>query len=106
MLRIVEEKATDGSTTLRLDGRIVSQWVDVLRSSCEQVIKNEMPNNDTKKSHLILDLTGVSFADHEGIRLLQQLEQRKVTFINCSPFLQEQVKQTADRLFTESQSDQ
>lgn len=106
MLRIAEETAADGSTIFRLDGRIVSQWVEVLRTSCEQVFQDEMLNNGTDKNQLVLDLTGVSFADYEGVRLLQQLEQRKVTLINCSPFLQEQIKQTANRLFTEVQTDQ
>jgi anti-anti-sigma regulatory factor len=90
MLRIVEENATNDSMTLRLDGRLVSQWVGVLRQSCEQVFQNS--------SRLILDLAGVSFADHEGVQLLRQLEQQQVAFINCSPFLQEQIKQPTNAL--------
>ncbi len=87
MLRIVEEDATDNSMTLRLDGRLVSQWVEVLRSSCEQAFDHA--------GCLILDLAGVSFADHHGVQLLQQLEDRQVRLINCSPFLWEQIKQPA-----------
>jgi len=85
MLRIVEGDATNDSMTLRLDGRLVSQWVELLRSSCEQAYQ--------KGSNLIIDLAGVSFADQEGVQLLQQLEQQQVTIINCSPFLREQLKQ-------------
>lgn len=85
MLRIMEEKAANNATTLRLDGRIVGQWVELLRTSCEQFFQ--------RNSRIVLDLTGVSFADFEGVRLLQQLEQRQVALINCSPFLQEQLKQ-------------
>jgi anti-anti-sigma regulatory factor len=84
MLRIVEEKMASNSTTLRLDGSIVGQWVELLRSSCEQVFQSD--------GHVILDLTGVSFADHDGVRLLWQIEQRQATIINCSPFLREQMK--------------
>ncbi len=90
MLRIVEENTTNCSTALRLDGSIVGQWVDLLRSSCEHFFQS----ND----HVILDLTGVSFADHDGVQLLRQLEQRQVTMINCSPFLREQMKHTTKGL--------
>lgn len=84
MLRIVEENAVNESLTLRLDGRLVSQWIEVLRSSYEQASRQNLP--------LILDLAGVDFADHEGVQLLRQLEQQPVTLINCSPFLREQMK--------------
>ena len=90
MLRIVEEKTTNSSTALRLDGSIVGQWVDLLRSSCEQFFQSD--------GHVILDLTGVSFADHNGSQLLRQLKQRQVTMINCSPFLREQMKYTTKGL--------
>lgn len=90
MLRIVEENATNSSMTLRLDGRLVSQWVELVRSTCEEAFHND--------GRLILDLTGLSFADHEGVQLLQQLEQRQVTIINCSPFLREQLKQPLNGL--------
>lgn len=90
MLRILEEKTTDNSTILRLDGRIVGQWVEVLRESCEQAFQSN--------GSLALDLTGVNFADHEGVRLLRQLDQRQIKLINCSPFLQEQMKPTTKSL--------
>jgi ABC-type transporter Mla MlaB component len=84
MLRIVEEKTNNDSTTLRLDGRIIGQWIAVLRNSCEQVFQTD--------DRVILDLSGVSFADRDGVELLQQLEQRRASLVNCSPFLREQMK--------------
>lgn len=87
MLRIMEEKATDGSTMLRLDGRIVGPWVEVLRESCERL----SPANGC----VMLDLLGVSFADQAGVRVLQQLDQQQFTLLNCSPFLREQLKPAA-----------
>lgn len=86
MLRITEDNLTNDWMTLRLDGRLVNEWVEVLRSSYEQAFQNQ--------HHLTLDLAGVSFADHEGVNLLRQLEQQQVAFINCSPFLREQMKQS------------
>jgi len=92
MLRIVEEKIADNSTILRLHGRVADEWIEVLETSCNDVFQS----NGHGESSLILDLGGVSFADPKGARLLQQLEQREVLFINCSPFLQEQIKQPAN----------
>jgi hypothetical protein len=95
MLRILEETGAGNSKTLRLDGSLVSEWIGVLRSSCEQVFRDD--------GHLILDLAGLSFSDYEGVKLLQHLEQQQVAFINCSPFLREQLKQkTTGPLSTES----
>jgi anti-anti-sigma regulatory factor len=80
---------TGSATALQLDGRIAGQWVDLLRASCERVFQNE--------GRLILDLSGVSFADHDGVELLRRLEQLQVSFINCSPFLLEQIKYSANQ---------
>jgi len=90
MLRIVEERMTNNSTALRLDGSITGQWVELLRSSCERAFQSD--------GQVILDLTGVSFADQDGVWLLRKLEQRQVTIINCSPFLREQIKHTTKGL--------
>ena len=90
MLRIVEENAANDSMILRLDGRLISEWVGLLRSNCERAFG--------QGACLILDLAGVIFADHEGVQLLQQLEQQQVTIINCSPFLREQLKQPTNSL--------
>lgn len=87
MLRIVEEETANNSIMLRLDGRLAGEWIGVLRSSCKQAFQNH--------DRLILDLTGLSFTDPDGLELLQQLEQQQVIFINGSPFLREQLKQSA-----------
>jgi ABC-type transporter Mla MlaB component len=86
----MEESTADNTITLRLDGSLVNQWVAVLRTSCEQAFEND--------GNLTLDLAGVSFADLEGVQLLQQLERQQVKLINCSPFLREQLKQTTNGL--------
>lgn len=85
MLRIIEETETSDSVTLRLDGRLVGQWVELLRANCESVFQ--------RNHRLILDLKGVSFADHRGVQLLQQFLVQQITLLNCSPFLREQIHQ-------------
>lgn len=90
MLRIVEEQTTNNSITLRLDGRIAGQWVEILRASCEQIFQND--------GRVILDLTGVTFADHDGVQLLRQLSRLQAALVSCSPFLQEQMKHSTNSL--------
>ncbi|MFN0107506.1 MAG: STAS domain-containing protein [Blastocatellia bacterium] len=97
MLRIMEESAANNLIILRLDGRLVSDWVEVLRSSCEQAFQNE--------SRLNLDLAGVSFADQDGLQLLRQLERQQVELINRSPFLQELMKDQMELVASDFSSD-
>lgn len=88
MLRIKEEGQTEGVTTLRLDGSLVNEWTELLRSSCESALRGG--------GLLILDLSGVCYADFEGVKLLRRLEAGQTTLMNCSPFLREQMKQSAN----------
>lgn len=85
MLRINEENITNGSILLRLEGKLIDQWVGLFRIMCEQILN--------KKGKLSLDLTEVTYADNEGLRLLQHLNERELALITCSPFLNEQLNQ-------------
>ena len=84
MLRISECNATNEVTTLRLEGRVVGRLVDEVQNACEAVF--------AKGCNLILDLSDISFIDRKGLALFQDLINRQVTFVNCSPFLLEQLK--------------
>lgn len=84
-LRITEEKTSDNSMTLRLEGRLVGAWVALLQKSCEQFLQSNC--------HLTLDLSEVTFADQAGAGLLAQFQQQQVALDHCSPFLREQLKQ-------------
>jgi anti-anti-sigma regulatory factor len=86
MLRISENNASIEIVILLLEGQVSNHWVEVTRATCEQVL--------SKGGQLILDVAGVTFVDHTGVTLLRELQQRQVKFINCSPFLKEQLKDT------------
>jgi anti-anti-sigma regulatory factor len=88
MLRISEERSTDGATVLRLAGRVIGPWVEELRQSCEAA----MGLGGT----LVIDLADVSFADADGVRLFQEMVTRRVILTNCSPFLTERLKESSD----------
>jgi ABC-type transporter Mla MlaB component len=85
MLRISEIELSRDAATLRLEGRAVGTLVAEVQQACEQHL--------SKGHRLRLDLADLSFADRAAIALLQDLRNRGVTLTNCSPFLNEELKQ-------------
>ena len=67
MLRITRIDRDEEGVVLKLEGRLVDEWVDLLRETCEaHQRKMETP--------LSLDLSAVAFADKEGRELLRRLK--------------------------------
>lgn len=87
MLRITTLPAEEGITRLRLDGRLTQQTVSQLRGSCD---------GPGTGGRLLLDLTGVRFADPAGIQVLRELERRGTELSGCSGFLAELLKTNGD----------
>ncbi len=85
MLRITQVNCDDGRVVLKLEGRLVDRWVDLLRETWE-VLHREV------NTPVILDMSEVGFASREGIKLLRYLEEQGVRCILCSPFLKELVR--------------
>ena len=74
-----------GGNVLKLEGRLVGRWVELLAEAC----RSETFGED---GVLTLDLSGVTIASKEGISLLQSLRDQGVKFVSCSPFLTELCK--------------
>jgi ABC-type transporter Mla MlaB component len=85
MLRITEETATENITLLRLEGRLVDEWVELLHA---QIVRH-VP------ATLVLELSGVSYANQEGLCLLREWQTRGVTLRNGSLFLHEMLRSAA-----------
>ena len=84
MLKISQAEKANHSVTLKLEGRVVGPWVGELSQVCETLL--------TEKQALKLDLADVTFADASGVAVLSSFKSRGVTFTNCSPFVEEQLK--------------
>lgn len=84
MLRISADQPTGQAATLRLDGRVVGRWVELVRKSCEAAL------NEDKR--LTLDLRNVCFVDREGIDLLRSLVDLQVELAHAPLFLTEQIR--------------
>ena len=68
------------SLKLRLEGKLLGDWVTELRSCCTQ--------SPVLPHHLHLDLAGVSYADAEGAALLLELSRSGARLDPCSSFIQ------------------
>lgn len=86
MLRISETSTSTERVSLLLEGQLTQQSADIVREATAKVL--------AQGYDLVLDLTGVMFADRSGVALLRELQQRQVTLINGSPFLKEQLKES------------
>jgi len=87
MLRITEETLNGKTARVRLEGQVVGPYVMEVRRFCERLL-------ETGRS-LSLDMGDVSFVDRNGVTLFKAFASRNVSFVNCSPFLTEQLKEDA-----------
>ena len=76
MLRISETEA-DGITTMHLEGRLLSPWVEEVRSAVAQ---------RAATGCVRLDLTELRYADVAGIELLRALQVRGIEIASSSPY--------------------
>jgi len=88
MLKISQAGKANHSVTLKLEGSVVGPWVGELRKVCETHL--------FEGRALKLDLTDVTFADADGVAVLTGFKTRGVTLKNCSPFVEEQLRSTAN----------
>ena len=73
---------SEGSSDVRLklEGRIVSDWVPLLREECLRILK--------EKRSVRLDFSDVTFVDDRGVEMLEALVARGVQLMNCSPLVE------------------
>ena len=84
MLKITRVASLNEEVTLRLDGRVMGPWVELLRTSAESVVEVGM--------RLILDLENICFLDCEGVLLITNLINRGTGVKNVPLFLAEQIR--------------
>jgi anti-anti-sigma regulatory factor len=85
VLRISVNHRSQTDICLQLEGRIIGPWVEELRRLSEDAL--------AQGKKVTLDLEKVWFVDQLGITLLQDLAQKQVPQLNCSPFVSQQLKE-------------
>jgi len=79
VLRITQVIATPSFVTLKVEGRITSELVEVLRRECLHWIETGR--------QVRLDFAEVSLVDHAGAAMLRGLPQRRVEILHALPFV-------------------
>lgn len=79
MLRVTPISTRQHGRCLKVEGRLVGAWVQVLRVEIEQ--------SRVQDVELEVDLAGVEFADSEALSLLLEVAERGVKLVDCSPLL-------------------
>lgn len=79
MLRLT---VADGETvTLRAEGELVEQWVDLLEDECRRLGIGGGP--------VAVDLGGLTYVDARGIERLRSLVTHGVTLVRCPPLVRD-----------------
>ena len=84
MLKITRVASLNEEITLRLDGRVMGRWVELLRTSAESVVEAGM--------QLTLDLENIWYLDCEGVWLIKHLINRGTVVENVPLFVAEQIR--------------
>ena len=71
--------------TLYLAGRVTGEWVGELKNACERA--------RAEYGRVLLDFADVVFVDLAGAALIHGLVRNGISLANCSPFINEQLKQ-------------
>lgn len=81
MLRITSDKTEEKRVVLKLEGRLLSGWTDVLSEECAR--------HGAAGREVVLDLADVVFVDCDGVFLLERLCSEQVSLVRCPAFVRE-----------------
>ena len=84
MFRITRLNPGEQPAVLKLEGRLSEPWVGELARVIELSANGSGP--------VILELSGVTYADDDGVRLLRALDGRRAELRGGSPFVVNLVK--------------
>lgn len=81
VLRITEISESADSITLKVEGRIVSEWVTVLEQECLKWLR--------AKPEVLLDFSEVTFIERNGVAMLMRIASPRLRLINCPALIAE-----------------
>ena len=81
MLRITRVAESPLHVTLRLEGRIVSDWVSVVERECLTWLR--------EKRQVILEVAEVTFIDRRGLEMLRRIISPQLQIINAPALIEE-----------------
>jgi len=87
VLKISIISDSDQAVQFQLEGKLVGPWVEELQRLSDEALSHQKA--------VSLDLGRVWFVDLRGVTLLRDLARRQVSQLNCSQFVSQQLKETA-----------
>ena len=85
MLRIWVVSDSGQTIQFQLEGNLAGPWVEELRRLADDAL--------SQKKAVSLDLRGVRFVDTQGVALLREFSRRRISQVNCSQFVIQQMKE-------------
>ena len=87
MLKISIISDSGQAIQFQLEGKLVGPWVEELQRLSDEALSHQKA--------VSLDLERVWFVDPHGVALLRDLARRQVAQVNCSQFVNQQLKEAA-----------
>lgn len=81
MLRITPVSKDKGTVMLKLEGKIHADWASLLEQECLRLVH--------QRKRVLLDFSGVSYVDPDGIAVVRNFPNGHIQIINCPRFIAE-----------------
>jgi len=85
VLRISVASNSNQAIQFQLEGNLAGPWVEELRRLADDALSQEKA--------VSIDLSGVRFVDTQGVALLREFSRRRISQVNCSQFVIQQMKE-------------
>ncbi len=89
MLRITTMTEGRRLVRLKLEGRVVSDWVALLENECLKSLR--------KEHTVVLDFSAVAFVDGAGVAMLRKIATDSLQIVNASPLVEHLLRGECDQ---------
>ncbi len=79
MVRITLVETSSEKTRMKIEGRIVSDWIKTVDAECQQLL--------TQGRKVLLDLSGVIFIEADGASMIRALLEKGCVLWSCPLFI-------------------
>lgn len=81
MLRITKVAEDSSTVTMKLEGKLASDWVPLLERECLTCLKG--------KRKVLLDFSEVTFVDGRGAEVVNKLAGKGIKVVDCDELIKE-----------------
>ncbi len=81
MLRITKVAEDSSTVTMKLEGKLASDWVPLLEGECLTCLKG--------KRQVLLDFSEVTFVDSRGAEVVNKLAGKGIKVVDCDELIKE-----------------